>query len=128
MSVQTNAADKNQVASAKARAKQIRRAEIGDIRSVMSTETGRRFLLRYIALCGVYEPSYMEGSPTGTALNEGMRRIGLCLMKDVSDACPDAYVQMQVDAQNKNTQDKLEREREMDDGVTDSGIQKEETI
>lgn len=57
----TNAANEDQVKDAKVKVKITRDTELNDFRSVMSTESGARLLLRLLRHCGthasIWEPS-----------------------------------------------------------------------
>ena len=46
---------------------------VADYQRTFSTEHGRRTLRRMMHECGMDQPSFVEGDPYGTALNEGKR-------------------------------------------------------
>lgn len=87
-----NAADKEQVKKAGSKAERIREQELNDIRFLLSREQGRRFLWRYLEICGVYRSSFTGNSQT--FFNEGERNVGLKLLDDIMEAAPDAYLVM----------------------------------
>lgn len=62
-----------------------------DLRTVMATPAGRRFVLRLIEGCGVYGASYDPESERESARNEGRRAVGLSVIQHVHRACPDSW-------------------------------------
>ena len=91
-----NAADKVQVKKAEGRVARIRLARENETRYVMNSVLGRKFIWRYLGECGVFRKSFTGNSET--FFREGERNIGLKLMADVTDSCPDAYLLMQKEA------------------------------
>jgi len=66
--------------------------EIEDLKWVMSNKRGRRFAWRLLDRAGIYRTSFTGNSTT--FFNEGMRNIGLMLVADIHEACPEAYALM----------------------------------
>lgn len=62
-----------------------------DLRIVMATPAGRRFISRLIEACGVYGASYDPGSERQTAYNEGRRAVGHSVIEHVHRVCPDSW-------------------------------------
>ena len=93
-----NAADENQVKSAakKERIEEIRRLD--DVREVLSTRGGRRFLWRYLGLCHMYSSSF-TGDPITTAFKEGERNVGLKIQADINEADPEKILLMMKEGQ-----------------------------
>lgn len=58
--------------------------DFDDLKAVLSTRNGRRFLWRTLSNCGVFELSYTGTSET--YFREGQRNIGLKLMSEINDA------------------------------------------
>lgn len=87
-----NAADKEQVKSAKFKERNRRNQELKDVIAVMDMPAGRRFIWRYLEKCGVYRQSYTGNSET--FFREGSRSIGLNLLGDIMDANPELYVKL----------------------------------
>lgn len=87
-----NAADKKQVASAELKEKDREKQALDDVKFILSTTQGRRFIWRLISLCGVYRSSFTGNSTT--FFNEGGRNIGLQLVADIHNVDPDAYASM----------------------------------
>lgn len=87
-----NAANPEHVAKAKREQESERERELNDVRHVMSSKEGRRFFDRYQRLCHVHETSF-TGNNT-TFFNEGERNIGVRMLADVNEACPELYIQL----------------------------------
>lgn len=92
-----NAADEGQVKDAEKKAKSQREQELEDVRSLLATQHGRRFIWRYLSACGVFTSSWNH-SGSIMCFNEGQRNIGLKLLSDVNEASPDAYLVMMKEA------------------------------
>lgn len=67
-----------------------------DLRAVMATASGRRFVWGLLAECGLYRLSYHPSALIH--FNEGQRSIGLSLLGRVTGVCPDEYLLMQGEA------------------------------
>lgn len=65
--------------------------EIADLRTVMGTRQGRRFVWRLLELTGVYRTSYTGNADT--YFREGARNVGLVLVRDIHEHCFDKYVE-----------------------------------
>lgn len=91
-----NASDEAQVSQRKRKDERIRDIELADVKHLMSSREGRRFIWRMLDRTGVYRTSFTGNSTT--FFNEGMRNIGLLLMADINEACADMYVQMMMEA------------------------------
>lgn len=68
--------------------------ELEDIKKVLSTPEGRRFIWRLMGESGVFRSSF-TGPAERTYFNEGQRDIGLLILKEVNNAKPSAFAQMQ---------------------------------
>lgn len=64
-----------------------------DIRWLMSNKRGRRIAFWLLELAGVYRTSF-TGNSNSTFFNEGMRNVGLALMKQIDTTCPQHYITM----------------------------------
>jgi hypothetical protein len=82
--------------------RQANEREQNDLRWVMSTKQGRRFIWRRLSRAGVYQLSFNSDSAV-MAFNEGTRKAGLELLDELMEACPDRYNEML--AEQKETQD-----------------------
>lgn len=87
-----NAADEDQVKTRKRKDEHIRDREMHDMRTVMSTVEGRRFVWRLLERAGVFRTSFTGNSTT--FFNEGQRNMGLIVLADVHEACAEQYIVM----------------------------------
>lgn len=71
-----------------------REKELNDLNNVLSSASGRRFIWRLLAQCGIFRRTWVQGEPDTTAFNEGLRDIGLKLLEDIEIARPGSYAQM----------------------------------
>lgn len=69
-----------------------REREVADLRNLMSTPSGRRFMWRLLDKAGIFKSSMTGNSQT--FFLEGQRNIGLFLMAQVNEHCLDEYVLM----------------------------------
>lgn len=92
MSRKRNTADEGQVQDLSQKEKFRRDREANDMRSLLATIEGRRFLWRLMEKCGVYRESFTGSSET--FFLEGKRSIGLFVIAEIIDAEPDAYLLM----------------------------------
>lgn len=88
-----NAADEGQVKNADEKEKRGRERDLDDLFTVLSTIQGRRFVWRYLSLCGVFRTSF-AGEIGQTAFNEGSRIVGLTMLNDINEADDTAYMKM----------------------------------
>lgn len=90
-----------------------------DLVSVMKTDFGRRFVWAQLGLCGIYHECF---SPE----QEGARRVGLDLIKNLMLFCPSLYLMMQGEAMDEQTKKRVEKElQELTKGEAD-GLESEE--
>jgi len=87
-----NAANKKEVEQANREEKFSHKQQMADIRLILETEQGRRFIWKYLSKCGVFRSSFTGNS--NTFFREGERNIGLQLMEEVMAADADAYIKM----------------------------------
>ena len=88
-------ADKEKVRKKGLDERLIRRTELSDVASILSTKSGRRFFWRLLSECGIFKSSF-TGNNT-TYYLEGMRKIGLIFLGD-SQEFPEAYLLMMREA------------------------------
>ena len=69
---------------------------VDDLRSVMGTPQGRRFMWGLLGETGLYRSSYHPSALIH--FNEGQRSIGLSLLGRITADCPDLYLTMQGEA------------------------------
>jgi len=76
--------------------------ELEDVKAVMATTSGRRFMWRLIVRAGVYVCSYgVEQSSEHTAFREGGRNSGLRLMAELQEASPALFAEMMQENRNE---------------------------
>lgn len=75
-----------------------REQERNDLRAVMDTAAGRRFVWKLLSDAGVFRSSYVAGQADTTAFNEGGRNRGLTLLGDIMNDAPEKYLIMQKEA------------------------------
>jgi len=85
-----------------------------ELRYILDDPKGRRFLWRLLDYAGVYNSSFTGNS--FTFFNEGRRDVGLFVLDEVTDADPDAYLEMQRESLNEAREaEKQAEEEESDD-------------
>jgi len=82
----------------------LREKELNDLRWVMSTKQGRRFMWRLLSGAGLYRPSF-NTDPVVMAFNEGTRNGGLVQLNDIMEACPDRYTEMLTEQKEAKEKD-----------------------
>lgn len=87
-----NAANEKEVAAAGKKQRDRRRREIDDVRAVLATAEGRRFLWRLLGHCGVSKSIFAPNSRI--AYNSGMQDVGHFVQGEIVEARPEAYLQM----------------------------------
>jgi len=98
-----NIADKQKVKTAEAKAEDIRKRELNDIRTVLSNDSGRRLLWRLMERCKAFGSVYAQ-LPNDTYYNCGQQDIGHFLMSEVTAADPNLLFKMIKD-NKKGTRD-----------------------
>lgn len=93
-----NAADRKQVGIAAKREKDDRELELADVRAVLSTVEGRRFLWRVMAHCRVFG-SVFDPQATQIAFNAGRQDVGHYLMSEVTTADEQRLLEMMNESQ-----------------------------
>lgn len=96
-----NAADEEGVKKLTEREKRGRELELSDVAFILGSEQGRRFFWRYLTLCHVFETSF-TGNNT-TFFNEGERNIGLIMMADLNNSCPETYIKMLQESKRRSS-------------------------
>lgn len=97
-----NAGDEAQVEKAGKKLKRREDNDEADLKFLMNTPQGRRFIWRYLETCGVFTSSFTGETSHETAFKEGMRLVGLTLLSDVNKAGPQAYFQMIEESKREN--------------------------
>ena len=74
------------------------RDEVDELNWVMSDPRGRRFVWRQVQRDGVYLLSFVQGDPGRVAFNEGRRSVGIALLTQVREHCPEREAEMRKEA------------------------------
>lgn len=98
-----NAGDEQQVASAIGKERRIRTRELNDVRAVLATEEGRRFIWRLMEQCKVFE-SVKATDDSTTLYNAGRQDVGHFVMTELVEARPNALIEMMTAAQTERTE------------------------
>ena len=84
----------------KRKAEDARRTFVEDIKWLMSSPRGRRFVLWLLGKAGVYRTSF-NNSGSVMAFNEGQRNLGLMVQGEIIDICHDQFVTMLQEQRKK---------------------------
>lgn len=76
-----------------------RAEELCDIKAIMSSKEGRRFLNRVLEKAAVMRCSF-TGNANQTSFNEGQRNIGLFITGEIMEECGDLYLLMLKEAKD----------------------------
>lgn len=87
-----NLADKQSVKEHEAKDRRRRERELDDVRHILASEEGRRFVWRYLGITGVFQTSFTGSSET--FFKEGQRNVGLKLIDDITQAEPESLIKM----------------------------------
>lgn len=99
----TNAADPQQVESAAKKEALDLQQRIDDIRVVLSTRAGRRFLWRKLVESGLFRSDFY-GDPSYSYFVSGVRNAGCQLLAEIEAADPTAYPRMAQEAKAERDQ------------------------
>lgn len=90
-----------------------------DIKSVLATPAGRRFIWALLdERSGVFGPSFAGEAPHTTAYREGVRSVGIELVKELQRVSPGQYVLMvaeQLEELDRRSKELSEAEPDMDE-------------
>lgn len=103
-----DASDRRHIRVAEKQAKVVddQRGEI--VRGIMSLIPGRAWMVDLLEACHVFSSS-MATSALQMAFSEGERNIGLRLLNDVMRACPDEYVLMMRERNERDSTNSARR-------------------
>ena len=87
-----NAADESQVRQAEVNMKLLDEKNFNDLKFILDSDQGRRFMWRVLSECGVFQTSFRTSSEIYYL--EGRRSIGLKLLAEIMDCDPQAYIKM----------------------------------
>ena len=85
-----------------------RDSEADDVRLVMGTGAGRRFVWRILAAAGLTARSFVPGDQMLTAFNEGRRDVAMLLASELDRDAPDAFAMMHHEAQERALTERAE--------------------
>lgn len=72
-----------------------RTQELEDVHSMMKSESGRRVTFRLLEKAGIHSTSYNPDAPREHIFfREGQRNLGLWLLSEVQEVCPQLYLRM----------------------------------
>lgn len=81
--------------------KLLRQIEKGDIKWLMAHKQGRRIIWRLLGRTGLFQSSFRGDGDSYTTFREGVRSIGLLLLADVNEICPERYLEMLMEQKPK---------------------------
>lgn len=88
--------EKRKPESQEQRAKRKRDRDINDLRVIIATVEGRRFLWRLLSEGKIFVDGYVHGDKGyGTTYSAGRRSVGLWSLAEIMEAKPEAFMQMQ---------------------------------
>lgn len=77
-----------------------RQEELDDLKEVVSTRAGRRFLWRIFEMTKVFSSTFNVDVQTA-AFNEGQRNVGLVVLNDMMTVSPEKFITMQRGAKER---------------------------
>ena len=92
-----DALDKAQAKAAATRGL-VRQQEVEDFKWLMGNKQGRRFVWRMLEKAGVFRSTFRLNNEM--AFLEGMRNMGIILMADIHELCPEKYHVMVKEAED----------------------------
>jgi hypothetical protein len=92
-----NAADREQVKEAGSKKQLQKKQKQADLKFVLETAQGKRFLWGLLKKCGIFETSY-DSNPHTVYFKEGRRNLGLELIAEINDASPEALEAMMTES------------------------------
>lgn len=107
-----NAANKIDVQVKGRRVKARRQREMNDLRQVLSTPEGRRFLWRLMSECGAFASVVRSGLDSSVFYLSGKQDVGHFIQAEVIEANEGAYLTMQKESWANVRKDALEEEAE----------------
>jgi len=100
-----NSGDEKQIQEGRKNEKKLLASEKENIRSVLATREGRRFVWHVLGrICRIHTQSYVADSDR-TAFNDGRRSVGLELIRQVNEADKNAYWKMAQESTEQNDEE-----------------------
>lgn len=98
-----------------------REQQIIDLKAVMATASGRRFIWRQLKVAGIHDSSFVGGAPDITAFKEGARNLGLMLLAEIMTEVPESYLIMQKEATEYEAMQRAYAAEEQEEARRDTG-------
>ena len=122
--MQVNTANRNDIRETqkKVRLTEAARGEV--VKAICSSAQGREFLWHKLSEASIFTTTYNDNSSRMSFL-EGIRAGGLSLLNDILRWCPDQFIQMMREANERRTADNALAEQRLDasdDDIADTGI------
>ena len=112
-----NAGDRADVREADKLSRIAQRQDLDVTRDIMRTTAGRAWMHRKLTACHIYQTTATPGDAFATYFNEGQRNIGLMLNAEILTACPDEFILMLKEANERDlTHDTTRRNRKAGNG------------
>jgi hypothetical protein len=87
-----NAADAEQVQEADRKERFEVKTQVKDLKAILSTQEGKRFIWRMVEQCGVYRGGFLPRDES--IFRDGEQNIGIWLLAQVTEANPNALIEM----------------------------------
>jgi hypothetical protein len=82
--------------------------KINDLKAVLKTPEGRRFIWNILSEAGIYQSSFTGNSET--FFREGKRALGLMIVRDIDQHMPEAMAQMSREYYSEIKSDQAQEE------------------
>jgi hypothetical protein len=109
-----NAGEPTHVRGAKKQAELVERKRREIISGIMSTASGRSWVLDFMDTCNMFTVHEPPFDPINVAFREGQRHIGMRLLNDIMSACPDHYITMMQERSERDASRDSSRTRKPD--------------
>jgi hypothetical protein len=110
-----NAAERAHVKAAAKAAKVADRERREIVGGIMSVAPGRSWMLDLLERCHIFQVSF-NGNALASAFAEGERNVGLKLLNDIMSFCPDQYIAMMQERNERDRANESRRSRTNHDG------------
>jgi len=110
-----DAGNRRDIREAQKRAKVTEQQRREIITGIMSVEPGRRWMHDILEGCHIFSTSFSDAG-LRMAFMEGQREVGLRLLMDIMGACPDRYIEMMRERNERQSSINARSERRDQDG------------
>ena len=98
------------------KAKRKRERELNDLRSILATPEGRRFIWRVLSEARIFNDGYTHGDAGyGTTYNCGRRSVGVWALAEMMEAKPSAFMQIQNEVASEAKNEELEEKQRVEE-------------